>query len=106
MAYRVELTVRAEQDLEHVFESISADDSAVAALWYFGLEDAIRTLKTFPRRCPLAPESKMRKPELRHLLYGSKRDVYRVIYDIDETPKLVRVRAIRHGAMDEFNIRR
>jgi toxin ParE1/3/4 len=106
MAYRVELTVRAHQDLEHVFESISADDSAVAALWYFGLEDAIRTLKSFPRRCPIAPESKIRKPELRHLLYGSKRDVYRVIYDIDEPRKLVRVRAIRHSAMDEFKIGR
>lgn len=93
-----------ERDLEHVFESISADDSTVAALWYFGLEDAIRTLKTFPRRCPLAPESKMRKPELRHLLYGSKRDVYRVIYDIDEPRKLVRVRAVRHSAMDELKI--
>jgi toxin ParE1/3/4 len=102
MAYRVELTVRAEQDLHYVFERISADDSAAAALWYFGLEDAIRTLGSFPRRCPVAPESEKSKPELRHLLYGSKRDVYRVIYDIDEPRKLVRVRAIRHSAMDEF----
>jgi toxin ParE1/3/4 len=101
MAYRVELTVRAEQDLQYVFDRISAEDSAVAALWYYGLEDAIRTLRSFPRRCPVAPESKMRKPELRHLLYGSKRDVYRVIYDIDEPQKLVWIRAIRHTAMDE-----
>lgn len=102
MAYRVELTIRASQDLEQIYERISADDSSVAALWYFGLEDAIRTLRNFPRRCPVAPESKMRKPELRHLLYGSKRDVYRVIYDIDEPSELVRVRAVRHSAMDEF----
>jgi plasmid stabilization system protein ParE len=106
MAYRVELTGRAEQDLRYVFERISADDSAVAALWYFGLEDAIRTLGSFPRRCPIAPESRTSKVELRHLLYGSKRDVYRVIYDIDESRKLVRVRAIRHSAMDEFMIGR
>jgi len=36
------------------------------------------------------------------MLYGSKRDVYRVIYDIDEPRKLVRVVTIRHAAMDEF----
>jgi toxin ParE1/3/4 len=102
MAYRVELTVRAEQDLQDLFDRIEADDSPAAALWYFGLEDAIRSLGSLPRRCPIAHESKMRKAELRHLLYGSKRDVYHVIYDIDEPQKLVRVRAVRHSAMDEF----
>jgi plasmid stabilization system protein ParE len=106
MAYRVELTVHAEQDLEHIFGRVSADDSSAAALWYFGLEDAIRTLGSFPRRCPIAPESKTRNRELRHLLYGSKRNVYRVIYDIDEPHELVRVRAIRHSAMDEFEVER
>lgn len=102
MAYRVELTVRAQQDLEILFDRISAENSAAAALWYFGLEDAIRPLGQFPRRCPIAPESKTSKQEFRHLLYGSKRDVYRVIYDIDEAQQIVRVRAVRHSAMDEF----
>lgn len=106
MAYRVELTFRAERDLHYVFYRISADDSGVAARWYFGLEDAIRTLRSFPRRCPVAPESELSKSELRHLLYGSKRDVYRVIYDIDEPRKLIRIRAVRHTAMDEFKIGR
>ena len=100
MAYRVELTLRARKDLVDIFERISAAESVVAARWFNGLEDAIDTLEQFPRRCPIAPESKIRKEELRHLLYGSKRDVYRVIYDIDEPSKLVRVRAIRHSAMD------
>jgi toxin ParE1/3/4 len=73
MAYRVELTLRAERDLHDLFDRIAADDSGAAARWYFRLEDAIRTLKSFPRRCPVAPESKLSKSELRHLLYGSKR---------------------------------
>lgn len=102
MDYRVELTIRAEQDLNQIYDRISADDSAVAALWYFGLEEAIRTLRSFPRRCPLAPESKMSNREWRHLLYGTKPGVYRVIYDIDESRRLVRVRTIRHAARDEF----
>ena len=102
MAYRVELTVRAKRQLNNLYLQISTDDSAEAARWFNGLEQAIDTLGQFPRRCRIAPESKKSKQEFRHLLYGSKRDVYRVIYDIDKPQKLVRVRAVRHSAMDEF----
>ncbi|MFZ0676572.1 type II toxin-antitoxin system RelE/ParE family toxin [Candidatus Binatus sp.] len=85
-----------------IFERVSADDSSIAARWFNGLEAAIDTLEQFPHRCPVAPDSKRANRVLRHLLYGSKRDVYRVINDIDEPRKLVRVRAVRHSAMDEF----
>jgi mRNA-degrading endonuclease RelE of RelBE toxin-antitoxin system len=40
------------------------------------------------------------------MLYGSKRDVYRVIYDIDEARKLIRIRTVRHTAMDDFKVGR
>ena len=102
MAYRVELTPRTKRDLIDIYERISVDDSVAAARWFNGLERAIDSLEQFPHRCPAAPEAKMTKVELRNLLYGSRRDVYRVIYDIDESRKTVRVRAIRHGAMDGF----
>lgn len=102
MAYLVELTRRAERDLDFLYQRISADDSAAAARWFNGLEAAIYALERFPRRCPTAPESRRTKRRLRHLLYGAKRDVYRVIYEIDEPRRLVRVLTIRHTAMDEF----
>jgi len=102
MAYLVELTLRAERDLGYLYERISADDSAVAGRWLNGLEAAIHTLERLPRRCPIACESKRAKRRLRHLLYGAKRDVYRVIFEIDESRKMVRVLTIRHAAMDEF----
>ncbi len=102
MAYLVELTLRAEQDLDYLYQRISADDSAAAARWFNGLEEAIYTLERLPRRCPIAAESKKPKRRLRQLLYGAKRDVYRVIYEIDESRKLVRVLPIRHTAMDKF----
>jgi plasmid stabilization system protein ParE len=100
MAYLVELTLRAERDLDYLLERISADNSAEAARWFNGLEEVIHTLERWPRRCPLAPESKRAKRRLRHLLHGAKRDVYRVIYEIDESRKVVRVLTIRHAAMD------
>jgi toxin ParE1/3/4 len=102
MAYLVELTLRAERDLDYLYERISADDSAAATRWFNGLEEAIYTLERLPRRCPIAPESMKAKRRLRRLLHGAKRDVYRVIYEIDESRKVVRVLTIRHAAMDKF----
>jgi plasmid stabilization system protein ParE len=98
MAYRVELSVRAERDLDHIYERISADNSAAGAHWFDLLEKAIYRLETLPRRCPIIPESKKTKQGLRHVLYSSMR----VIYEIDEARKLVSVITIRHTAMDEF----
>jgi len=100
MAYRVELTLRAERDL--LYQRISADDSAEATRWFNGLEAAIGTHERLPRRCPVAPESNNTKRRLRHLLYGAKSDVCPVIYEIDERRKSVRVLTIRHAAMDDF----
>lgn len=102
MAFLVELTLRARRDLIDIYERISADDSEVAARWFNGLQKAIEALERFPRRCPVAPESKKGGQQLRHSLYGSKHDVYRVIFDFDEPRKLVRVLTVRHAAMDEF----
>ena len=102
MAYLVELSTRAEQDLIHIAQRISAGESAAAALWFDGLDKAISTLENFPRRCPIIPESKKTKQGLRHLLYSSMR----IIYEIDEARELVRVVAIRHSAMDELKVER
>lgn len=101
MAYLVELSTRAEQDLNHVALRISAGESAAATRWFDGLDKAISTLESFPRRCPMIPESNRTRGGLRHLVYGSKRDAYRVIYEINETDKLIGVITIRHSAMDE-----
>jgi toxin ParE1/3/4 len=102
MAYRVEVTLRAEEDFNDLYELFSTENSAPASKWMDGLESAISSLEQFPHRCPLVPENKGAKHPLRHLLYGAKREVYRVIYEIDVRRKVVRVLAIRHGAMDEF----
>lgn len=102
MAYAVELTRRAERDLHYRYEYVAAADSPAAARWFNGRERAICALERFPRRCPVAPESRKGKRQLRNLLYGAKPDVYRVVYEVDAARKLVRVLTIRHCAMDEF----
>jgi mRNA-degrading endonuclease RelE of RelBE toxin-antitoxin system len=39
---------------------------------------------------------------LRHLLYGKRPHVYRIIYAIDQRRRLVSVVHIRHGARDRI----
>ena len=98
MEYRVKIMPRAERDLSAIYDWIGAHSSDAALIWYHGLRDAIRTLRKSPNRCPVTPEDRA----LRHLLYGSKPHVYRVIYRILEKQKQVDVLHIRHGARPEF----
>jgi toxin ParE1/3/4 len=98
MAYLVELTARAARDLEILYVEKNAAESYAAARWFNGLEKAMDTLAAHPHRCPVIPEATKIKRELRHLLYGRKPHIYRVIFDIDEKQQTVYVLHIRHGA--------
>ncbi len=98
MAYLVRITPRARRDLAILFNDIRAGDSETALKWYKGFREAALTLEKLPNRCPATPE----KPQLRHLLFGRKPHVYRVIYRVVENEKRVNVLHIRHGARREF----
>ena len=100
MAYRVRLARRAELDLDDIFMVVHADTSDAAYLWYQGLRDAIESLQDKPYRCPATPEDN----RLRHLLYGKKPHIYRVVYRIAEAPKEIVVLHIRHGARSDFSL--
>ncbi len=94
MAYRVELTARAGRNLRRIYRTINAADSDQALTWFNGLERAVLSLGEYPSRSPVIPEYE----NLRHLLYGGKPHVYRIIYAIDDTRRVVTVVHIRHGA--------
>jgi toxin ParE1/3/4 len=94
MGYAVNVTARAARDLTLLFEAIHAGSSDAALRWYRGIEEAILSLEEQPNRCPETPESS----GYRHLLYGRKPHVYRVIYRVREKEKVVDVLHIRHGA--------
>jgi plasmid stabilization system protein ParE len=94
MGYLVSLTSRAQRDLAFIYAHINAEDSDAALKWYMGMKDSILRLERQPNRCPVTSENK----NLRHLLYGSKPHIYRVIYRIMEKQKHVEVLHIRHGA--------
>jgi plasmid stabilization system protein ParE len=62
------------------------------------LERALFTLEENPTRSPVTPEN----PQCRHLLYGKKPNVYRVIYRVLEQGKDVEILHIRHDARQPF----
>lgn len=100
MAYRVEITARAERDLDALYVQVHAADSERARKWYFGLRAAIYGLCEMPRRCSRTPENK----NLRHLLYGRKPYVYRVIFRIRIKTGVLEILHIRHGARRKFRV--
>lgn len=98
MAYRVDITERAERDLERIYLTIEADRSEQARVWFNGLERAVLNLDEHPARGAPLPEG----GELHQLLHGRKGRRYRVIYAVDEGKHIVTVLHICHGSRDAF----
>jgi toxin ParE1/3/4 len=91
MAYRVEITERALRDLAGIYKRIEGDTRPRAGRWFDGIEKAINSLEEHPNRGPVTPEDHA----FRHLLYGKKPYVYRIIYEIEEDTSTVYVLHIR-----------
>ncbi|MGH2410959.1 MAG: type II toxin-antitoxin system RelE/ParE family toxin [Chloroflexota bacterium] len=96
MAFRVETSAAAEADAEEVLAWLLSQDAGDTGLrWFLALENAIASLATFPERCPLAPENASFPFEVRHLLYGRKPHVYRILFTIEGDT--VHALHLRHG---------
>ena len=94
MAYVVKIFPRAERNLSRLYTRNHAEHSDSALRWFEGLKESILSLREYPHRCRVTPEN----PALRHLLYGHKPHIYRVIFRVVERQKWVEVLHIRHGA--------
>jgi toxin ParE1/3/4 len=104
MAYLVEFSAVAFRDLEMLHMEKNAAESEAAARWYNGREESVDALKWNPHRCSRAPESRKLKRKLRHLLYGKKPNIYRVIFELDEDRQVVLILTIRHGVRRKFTL--
>ena len=86
----------AERDIEAAYRWLVQRDPLAAIRWYNRLLEVICSLDTFPERCPLAPENKYLKSEVRQVLHGRRQHKYRILFDIKDDE--VRVLHVRHGA--------
>lgn len=94
MNYTVEITPTAQTELRDAYKFIHTDSPGNARRWLRGLLDVIKGLEEFPTRYGVAPDSEFLGRELRHVTFKS----HRVVYLVEEDPRIVRVIAIRHGA--------
>lgn len=68
MSYEVELSLRAERDLDRILAWISERSPPGARNWLERWDEVRRVLSTRPENCLLAPESGDHEEELRHVV--------------------------------------
>lgn len=96
MAFRVKTTAQAKRDLDDILERLLSQEAGETGLrWFQGLRQAVATLAGSPQRCALAPENAVFPFEVRHLLYGRRPHVYRIIFTFEGNT--VSVLHVRHG---------
>ena len=97
MVYRVEMSAEAERDLDRILGWLLLNDAGETGLaWMDGLQAAISTLESIPRRCGLAAENDLHTFEVRQLLYGTRPHVYRILFTIEN--EVVTILHVRHGS--------
>jgi len=92
MTYRVEISRRAERDIEEAFQYIRSRAPENAIPWRDRLERRLRSLRTNPEGFGFAPENDVTEADVRQLLYGT----YRVLYTVRKDT--VFIITVRHGA--------
>jgi len=92
MKHKVELSRRAQRDVESLYLCIRRDAPQRAARWRQRLLDLIDSLERFPERHAPAPEAEAASLDVRQMLFGA----YRVLYVVDGDT--VSVLTVRHGA--------
>lgn len=101
MTYRIIIEPTAEQGIRAAVRWKTENASpAVAGRWYNSVLKKIRTLRTHPARCPLAFENDRFPIEIRELLHGRHRDVFRIIFTIQNDSVLILY--VRHSAQQEL----
>jgi len=77
--FSVYITQSAQNDLEHIFFYIAADNINNAKKFILEQEERINSLDTFPERCPYIQENNYFGTNYRHLVHKKYRAVYKIV---------------------------
>ncbi|NER99303.1 MAG: type II toxin-antitoxin system RelE/ParE family toxin [Symploca sp. SIO1B1] len=102
MTFQVEITPIAEAQIEQAYRWYRNRNPAFADSWFRGLMNTIATLQEKPRRCALPVEHEIFPEEVRQLLYGKSKNIYRVLFTVRDT--IVYVLYVRHSAQAPMTI--
>ena len=100
MAFRVVFRLRAQSDLAAATAWLARSSPAAAARWRTGLFQIVENLETDPTRYAPADEAADLGLDLRELLYGRRRGMYRILFTIGGST--VNVLRVRHAAQDHL----
>jgi len=92
--YCVEIKPTAESDITNRYQQIAEESPKNALNWYINIIEAIGSLDVMAERCPIAPEDVDIHKEIRHLIIGNYRALYRI------SDNTVEVLHVRHDSMD------
>jgi plasmid stabilization system protein ParE len=102
MIFQVEITSIAEAQIEVAYRWYRERNPEFSDRWFRELMNAIATLQDKPQRCTLAVEHKIFPEEVRQLLHGKSKNVYRVLFTIRDMT--VYVLYIRHSAQAPMTV--
>lgn len=96
MKYEVTITPSAKADIFETRTWLLENYPDVADRWLWECSRAVTSLSEFPNRCKISDESPAFDVEVRELLFGRKRNVYRILFSIAENKVFIlRVRSTR-----------
>jgi plasmid stabilization system protein ParE len=102
MTFQVELTPVAEAQIEQSYQWYRDRNPEFADRWFRGLMNTIATLQENPQRCTLAVEYEIFPEEVRQLLFGKSKNIYRVLFTIRDIT--VYVLYVCHSAQAPFTL--
>jgi plasmid stabilization system protein ParE len=100
MPFLVVFQPRARSDIAATIAWLARNSKAAAARWRTGLLRIVENLETNPHRYAEAEEAVDLGVDLRQLLYGRRRNVYRILFTIDG--QTVNIHRVRHAARDRL----
>jgi len=103
VSYRVIITPTADAEAMEAFRWYAERSATAAERWYAGLHRAIAGLADKPGRSPVSEEdSEALGCEVRMLLYGRRRGIFRILYNIDgDTVWVLRIRHSARGPIGD-----
>lgn len=96
MRYKVAIMPSAKADIFEIRTWLLENAPEKAEVWLWRCSEAATSLSKYPLRCRISEESAAFDMEVRELLFGDKRNVYRMLFAVEGSKvNILRVRSTR-----------